>query len=424
MQRILTIVAFVCCGALTAGCRGASGPSADWRDGTHNVRSFAAMSMPAFLPDGSKFVANGTKLLKFSAGDALLDTIELPIIPANQYSAARVISTKAGSVFVLLGDGRVGLIDAQRQLLWLQDFKVLTNSAVAFGDGLLTWLRDTGPIRIGMLGADGQVKFELAAEQMLPDADATADSGHAYFTSRRHLWVADTAGAWTVQDLEVAGMADPRLICAGSGRVLISDRRMPVTLACCDSSGAMVWSVQLPENCRVQGPGILTPGGTALVPEVFLPESGPTQDMLQRYAADGTPLSQLAGISVLSLSVLDENHFAAAFWLDQRLQYGLFTNTGELLWNYAQPTRALIASVKPWDDRSEFTSQTAAFCGPDRRIYFEWQSTLYALDMQGRLAWREAGHEYTDKEVPNSSGPTNPGTQPPSPATGGNKPAP
>ena len=419
MRRFLTFVAILCYCALLAGCRGASGPSADWRDKTHNVRVYAPMSMPAFLPDGSKFVANGTKLLKFSAGDALLDTIELPIIPANQYSTARVISSKAGSVFVLLGDGRVGRVNAAGLFEWLQDFRASCFGAVAFGDGILATCFESNTSQATMIGSDGKIKLQLATASFMPESDSTADTGHAFFLARNSLWVADTSGAWLLKDQPIDSLTTLGMSWAAAGRVLLFNSSEPRGLYCCDLNGDIIWNAPWPATLTTQSRGMLFTDGTVLISVL---DEHLWQYSVLLYGSDGSPRAQLAGLTIYAMSMLDTDRFAGIYSADGKMQYGLFTKVGELLWGAPWPTTNQPGHYNPWDDRTNYLTVYDCFCGQDQRIYFEWESTLHALDLQGLEVWREAGHEYTDKEVPNSSGKTNPGTQPPIPATGGTKP--
>lgn len=413
MQRYLFLAALVCFGVALAGCGSSvvSGPGGAVHGSTHNVRSYAAMSMPAFLPDGCKFVANGSKLLKFSSNDALLDSIDLPLDLAQRYVVPRVIGTAAGSIFVLLGDGRVGRVNAAGQFEWLQDFGAFTNSAAPFGDGLLVTCMSATARPVRLIDSDGNVQLELNGATALPGADATADTGYAFFLLEGNLWVADTFGNWLLQDTPIADTIAPRLICATAGRVLLGDSASPGSLVCCNLDGVVIWRAQLPEGFRQRGVGLLTSDGAALVPAAGYTTASLHQSLVQLYAADGAPQAALVGLTINSLSVLDANRFAAAFYISDKLHYGLFTNAGEPLWSFPQPDSTTPASYESWEDRTIYSASIDSFSGPDQRIYFQWESTLYALDLQGREVWREAGHEYVDKVVPNSSGQpaTNPG---------------
>jgi hypothetical protein len=421
MQRVLTIVAFIYCGALLAGCGGGSGPSADWQTGTHIVRAYSPMSMPAFLPDGSKFVANGTKLLKFSADDALLDTIVLPIHPADSLLPARIYGTAAGSVFIVLGDGRIGRVNAAGQFEWLQDFEAMVYSAVPFGDGLLvSCITATGrPTRL--IGSDGKLKLELNASRMAVEPGTTAATGHAFFIVDNSLWVADATGAWVLQAAPVgfeAGDA-PWLACAAAGQALMGDGRTRA-MECRDVNGGLLWTAMVPEGFQGNGVLMMMPDGSVVFSAADI---GLRNFYVQIYAPDGSLSTRLDGLDLIKAAVWDADHFVGVYRQNDERYFGLFTKTGELIWSALKPAQKILGPFKPWEDRSMYYDSEEWTCGPDQRIYYEWQSTLFALDAQGREVWRRAGYEYTQKQVPNGSGQSPPPTKPPTPTAGATKPA-
>lgn len=420
MQRYLFIVAFVCCGALLAGCGGNSSPSADWQSGTHNVRSYSPMSMPAFLPDGSKFFVNGTKLLKFSADDALLDTVELPIHPETSPLHARIYSTAAGNVFVLLGDGRIGRVNAAGQWEWLQDYEAMVYSAVPFGDGLMVSCITTTGRPTRLIGSDGKIKLDVNASRMAVEPGTTADAGHAFFIIDNSLWVADTTGAWVLQAAPVgfdAGDA-PWLACAAAGRALMGDGRTRV-MVCRDLNSELLWTAMVPEGFQGSGVLMMMPDGSVVF---SVADTALRNFYVQLYAPDGSLSTRLAGLILISAAVWDADHFVGVYMQNGERYFGLFSSTGELAWSAPKPSQEILGPFKPWEDRRIYYDSDEWTIGPDQRIYYEWQSTLFALDAQGHEVWREAGHEFTEKQVPNGSGQAIPHMPPQTPPAGGPSP--
>jgi hypothetical protein len=410
MRHTIVVLTLVSCAMALSACGGGnSGPSADWQDGTHNVRTYYPMSMPAFLPDGGKFVANGAQLLKFSAGDALLDTIALPISEQQQSSLhPRVISTAAGSVFVLLGDGRIGRVNAAGQFEWLQDFNAPPDGAQAFGDGLLAYSHADDGNKYILLDRFGTVNFSMPVTRYPPVIDSTGPDAHAFFVSGQNLSVVDATGAWELQDSPLDDIQAQRPISAAAGRVLLSNAATTGSLYCYDLSGDMLWSAELPEGYLAASSGLLFEDGTATVPIV---NSSSHEYSIMRYAADGAPQQRQLGLYLQRTARMDSARFAALYTSGDGQCYGLFTNAGELLWGVERPAASHLGGYQPWEDAVSYSNVTDCFCGPDQRVYFEWESTLIALDAQGNQAWRQAGHEYLDKQAPNL-GPghtTNPG---------------
>jgi hypothetical protein len=400
MRRYYFFLAWVCISLILAGCRSASGPDPGWQNGTHTVRSYAAMSMPAFLPDGSKYVVNGARLLKFSAGDVLLDTIELPQPIDDYHFNPKVIGTAAGSVFVTLGDGRVGLLDTQGLFQWLQDFGETNFEATAFGEGILARCYAGGYSSVKLIGTAAQVKLELSPTQMLIESGMPADVKHVYFTVGRSLSVADTAGNWLLRELPIEGAHPPWLICAAAGRVLMGDGVNPGGMICRDVSGKVLWSAQLPDELQIKSGGLMLADGTVVLSAT---DYNHQPFGVLFYSPDGMQLVRLAGFDLLSAAVLDQDRFAAQYAMDNNRYFGVFTNAGDLLWGVLKPAAKPIGPYDPWEDYTVRANHYAWCCGPDQRIYYDWESTLFALDAIGNQVWRETGHEYTDKQVPNSS---------------------
>ncbi len=422
MRHTIVVLALSCCAMALGGCGGGNSLDADWRDGTHNERTYYPMSMPAFLPDGSKFVINGSQLLKFSADDAPLDSIELPIDLEHVYTSPQVISTAGGNVFALLGDGRVGLLNAAGQFEWLQEYGARDSHSLAFGGGLLARCFDTTSSKMQLIGSDGQIKFELPLAKFLVDSDATATSGYAYLLAERRLWVADTTGAWVLQNAPVGDLASPEFLDAAAGRILLCDRAHRGSLYCCDQFGSVLWSAQLPDGFDYPIRGIMCHDGSALVPVARNTGAG-YQYIVQAYDAQGHPQTLFDGLQPVSVSRWDQDHFAAQLIIGTDVHFALLANTGELVWAVPRPALTLGWNASPGEDRISYSHSSEVLCGADQRIYFERDSTLYALDAQGNIVWREAGHEYIDKRVPNSGGP---GSTPETggTGTGGPKPSP
>lgn len=398
MRQLASLLSLIWCAGALLACGSGSDPSADWRTGTHSVRYYAAMSMPAFLPDGGKFVVNGAQLLKFSAGDALLDTIALPISQQQSTRHPRVISTTAGSVFVLLGDGRIGRINAAGQFEWLQYFNASTDRAQAFGDGLLAYRQTDDGSNYIVLDRFGTVIFSMPDTSYPPVIDSAGPDAHAFFVHGLNLSVVDATGAWVLQDSPLDVFQAHRPISAAAGRVLLGNAATTGSLYCYDLTGDMLWTAELPEGYIAAPSSLLFEDGTATVPIV---NSSSREYSVMRYAADGVLQERQLGLFLQHTARLDSARFAALYTSGDGKCYGLFTNAGEQLWGVERPAASHLGGYQPWADAVSYSNVTDCFCGPDQRIYFEWESTLIALDAQGNQVWRQAGHEYLDRQAPN-----------------------
>jgi len=394
-MRYLGVVLALAAGASFALASSSCGrPTPVWGELTpaHTVRYYAPMSLPAVAPDGTLWVVNGTKLLHFTPDGQQLGESELPgeFVQGVEPRALRsaLYSAAEAGVFVALSNGRVGLVTEAGELAWVRQFSSYGVGDRPHPDGLLVYCDGTGGWGYSLVDTQGNVRWRVPG-WVSGRGRAVDEMGRTWFLAGSRLQVVARDGSHLLEK-QLEGEEPGQQLCGAVGdRVLIRSIRH---VFCMDVQGQVLWNLEVDGEQRYILTSMLVSATRSVFEILRSGQSPPYYYGLLLVDGSGEQLREFQSPPG-ALIYSDPEHF-----LSSSSVLTCYTADGVELWTYTMPLPYQQGTIHRGDVIPEYTS-SGPVTGTDGRIYFEEDSTLYALDMQGHLLWEKAGTVFYDELV-------------------------
>jgi hypothetical protein len=334
-------------------------------------------------------------LLHYSADGQRLGSSTLPVnidaSPGWGTNWPRVYATRSGSVFVTLGDQRIGLLDATLQLAWERDYRNRLAEPLPFDDGLLVEHVQEPVLGVSYVDLTGSIRWTVPDAMLYRDMVQVDEQDRAYFCDGKSLSVRSANGTEFVWTSFPEAKHYVLLSHARADRVLV---RTDDTMICLNLAARRLWQIPAPGGHGLFEQGlVLSPDRYALQIEGNTNGS----DSLIIVDGQGRVVHQMQNSLHWWLSLTDGTGFLAGYYdTDYKVTWGWFSAEGEQLWSYHPPQPTREASFERGDIVPRRESSSGPVLGPDGRIYFEMNSTLYVLDLQGHVVWQDPGTVYYD----------------------------
>ncbi|MCC7477992.1 hypothetical protein IT575_05985 [bacterium] len=380
----------VCLALLLAGCDPIIiGPSLI---PAHTERVFAAVSYPASPGGGNSLVANGDSLYVLDPQGVQSARLSLPssVGPGSYHEWPRAYSSAAGDCFLLLADGTACGLNADGSLRWTLEEKLLGSWAVPLSDGLLVGVSSADTYALAKLHPDGTLGWRQSVLNSDRFFTRPYGAGMAAMLENQ-LLVLDGEGSELLRlDTTELGYqpslcipsADCFILVTGGGAVAV------------DLSGRRLWSYNSSNRHIVIG-AALSNERTVLKYEAYPGESG-----IVVLDGQGREIRSFSGNYWHDLTPVDATRFAALFFSGSSVSVHLLsTESDEPLWRTRLGDFDHGGLVRRGETVERYTNGTALQLGRDQRLYFELNSQLIALDLDGRRLWSFKGRSYSDTFV-------------------------
>jgi hypothetical protein len=399
MKHITVLLGLACAISMAAGCSAWFPPCGSDPGVTipaHMERKYAAMSLPAFAADGSLYVMNGTSLLHYAAGGQHLGSITLPVNVDTSQSWnmvwPRAYATRNGEVFVTSGRQHIGLLNAASQFSWVADTSRMLDP-LPCGDGLLVAHGPDIQPDIAYMDLTGAVRWTMPVGSLFRDKVQVDEQDRAYFCDGKILAVKRADGG----DVLRAGFPEAKddivLMDARADRVLLG---VNGAVICIDLAGEELWRITLPE-----GAGRFLSGRVLGRDRFVLHVYNWPKDVLLVVDGQGQVVRKSQEKLAWLLLLASSSGYLARYSepdsiYDSVETWGWFDADGVELWSYQPPEQ-----IRGWVPSKDspvvvYPNGSDPALGPDGRIYFERNSTLYVLDPQGHVVWHDPGTVYYD----------------------------